>query len=173
MTKEYTFNPGDFVVYPARGVGRVSERRTENFGGKEQECFTVQFEKNSKIMIPIDKAITNGLRSVVSPAVMESVVETLKTKKKPKNAVWAKRSAEYKDKIHSGDPIALAQVLRELYKDPELSTTQNGSERNFFEAALSRLAPEYAVVQQITETEAVAQLKAILQNTDSTETVSV
>ncbi len=170
MSKDYTFNPGDFVVYPARGVGRVSERRTAVIDGKEVECFTVQFEKDSKIMIPSDKAIHNGLRSVVSPAVMESVITTLQTKVKTKRQPWTKRSAEYKDKIRSGDPIALAQVMRELYRDPGLAT-QNYSEHQLYETACSRLAPEYAVVQQITQTEAIAQLEAILQKSDATETV--
>lgn len=171
MTKEDTFNPGDFVVYPARGVGRVSERRTAVIGGKEVECFTVQFSKDSKIMIPSDKAIDNGLRSIASPAVMETVVTTLQTKIKTKRQPWTKRKAEYDTKIKSGDPVALAQVMRELYRDPGL-VGQNYSEHQLFETAFSRLAPEYAAVQKITETEAVAQLEAILQKSDASETTT-
>jgi len=163
MSKEYTFNPGDFVVYPAHGVGQVSERQTASVGGQDVDLIAIQFTKDKLTMrIPSNDAMNKGLRAVVSPAVMESVVSTLAEKPKAKRLPWAKRSAEYILKIGSGDPIALAEVVRDLYRDPALAN-QTYSERQLFEKAFSRLAPEYAVVQQITEKEASVQLEAILQ----------
>ena len=85
-------------------------------------------------------------------------------KPKTRRIPWAKRSAEYTAKIGSGDPVALAEVVRDLYRDPAL-TNQTYSERQLFEKAFSRLAPEYAVVQKITEKEATVQLESVLQGT--------
>jgi len=55
-------------------------------------------------------------------------------------------------------------VVRDLYRDPALAN-QTYSERQLFEKAFSRLAPEYAVVQKVTEQEATVQLESILQGT--------
>ena len=164
MSKDFTFNPGDFVVYPAHGVGQVSERQSASIEGKQVDLLAIHFEKDKCTMrIPSENAVSKGLRSVVSPAVMETVVSTLKSQVKAKRLPWAKRSAEYVSKISSGDPIALAEVVRELYHDPSVMTS-NYSEKQLYEKAFSRLAPEYAVVQKISENEAVVQLEAILQS---------
>ena len=74
----------------------------------------------------------------------------MERKPKVRRLPWSKRSAEYTAKISSGDPIALAEVVRDLYRDPVLSN-QTYSERQLFEKAFSRLAPEYAVVKKIRE----------------------
>ena len=163
MTKDYTFNPGDFVVYPAHGVGQVSERQTTSVGGQDVDLIAIHFTKDKlTVRIPSSDAMNKGLRAIASPAVMESVVSTLGTKPKVRRLPWSRRSAEYTAKISSGDPVALAEVVRDLYRDPALSN-QTYSERQLFEKAFSRLTPEYAVVQQITEQEAACQLEAILQ----------
>ena len=163
MSKDFTFNPGDFVVYPAHGVGQVSERQSASIEGKSVDLLAIHFEKDKFTMrIPSDSAVNKGLRAVASPAVMDTVVSTLKAQSKARRLPWAKRSTEYTNKIASGDPVALAEVVRELYHDPSLAT-QNYSEKQFYEKAFSRLAPEYAVVQKISETEAVSQLESILQ----------
>ena len=163
MTKEYTFNPGDFVVYPAHGVGQVSERQTATVGGQDVDLIAIHFTKDKLTMrIPSGDAMNKGLRAVVSPAVMESVVSTLGEKPKTKRLPWSKRSAEYTSKISSGDPVALAEVVRDLYRDPDVAG-QTYSERQLFEKAFTRLAPEYAVVQKMTEQEASLQLESILQ----------
>ena len=163
MSKDYTFNPGDFVVYPAHGVGQVSERQTASVGGQDVDLIAIQFTKDKLTMrIPSNDAMNKGLRSVATPAVMEAVVSTLGEKPKVKRLPWSKRSAEYVSKISSGDPIALAEVVRDLYRDPALAN-QTYSERQLFEKPFSRLAPEYAVVQKITEKEATIQLESVLQ----------
>ncbi len=166
MSKDFTFNPGDFVVYPAHGVGQVRERQNASIAGKNVDLLAIHFEKDKFTMrIPSESAVNKGLRSVASPAVMETVISTLKSQNKVRRQPWAKRSAEYTNKIASGDPVALAEVVRELYHDPSLAT-QNYSEKQFYEKAFSRLAPEYAVVQKISEVEAINQLETILQKAE-------
>ena len=64
MTKEYTFNPGDFVVYPAHGVGQVSERQTASVGGQDVDLIAIQFTKDKLTMrIPSNDAMNKGLIS--------------------------------------------------------------------------------------------------------------
>ncbi len=169
MSKEYTFNPGDFVVYPAHGVGQVTERQTTTVAGQNMDLIAVHFTKDKMTMkIPSTQALDKGLRQVATPVMMETVEKVLSKKAKAKRIQWSKRSAEYTAKIGSGDPVALAEVIRELYKDPA-QTSQTYSERQLYEKAISRLAPEYAVIHSITEAQAIDKIETFLQNAVSAE----
>ena len=87
---------------------------------------------------------------------MDEALNTLKGKAKIKRTQWGKRSQEYMAKINSGDPVAVAEVLRDLYKDPNKSE-QTYSERQFYEQAMARLVSEYAVVKKVKEDEAAVK----------------
>ena len=169
MSKDYTFNPGDFVVYPAHGVGQVTERQTTTVAGQSLDLIAVHFTKDKMTMkIPSTQALEKGLRQVATPVMMETVEKVLRKKAKARRIQWSKRSAEYTTKICSGEPVALAEVIRELYKDPAIAT-QTYSERQLYEKAMSRLVPEYAVIYGIPESEAQAKIEGFLCGTDSAE----
>ncbi len=169
MSKDYTFNPGDFVVYPAHGVGQVTERQTTTVAGQNLDLIAVHFTKDKMTMkIPSTQALEKGLRQIATPVMMESVEKVLSKKTKAKRVQWSKRSAEYITKIGTGDPIALAEVIRDLYKDPAVAS-QTYSERQLYEKAMNRLAPEYAVILGIAETEAQAKIESCLRGSDSAE----
>ncbi len=170
MSKDYTFNPGDFVVYPAHGVGQVAEIQQTAVAGQNLDLIAINFTKDKMMLrIPLASAQKTGLRQVATPAVMDTAVHTLKSKAKVKRTQWSKRSQEYATKINSGDPIAVAEVLRDLYKDPTISE-QTYSERQIYEQALGRFASEYAVVNKIDETEATVKLETILRTRSTPKT---
>jgi CarD family transcriptional regulator len=75
--------------------------------------------------------------------------------------MWSRRAQEYEAKINSGDIVAIAEVVRDLYRS-ESQPEQSYSERQLYEAALDRLSREIAVVQHSTETEAVKEIEAQL-----------
>src|SRR5260370_12494204 len=74
-------------------------------------------------------------------------------------AVWSRRGHGYEAKINSGDIVAIAEVVRDLYRS-ETQPEQSYSERQLYEAALDRLPREISVVQRITETEAIKEVEA-------------
>ncbi len=164
MSKDYTFNPGDFVVYPAHGVGQVTEIQQTAVAGQSLDLIAINFTKDKMMLrIPLGSAQKTGLRQVATPALMDSAIHTLKGKAKVKRAQWSKRSQEYASKINSGDPIAVAEVLRDLYKNPAVAE-QTYSERQIYEQAMGRFVAEYAIVHQIDESEASSRLESILQS---------
>jgi CarD family transcriptional regulator len=75
--------------------------------------------------------------------------------------MWSRRAQEYEAKINSGDIVAIAEVVRDLYRS-ESQPEQSYSERQLYEAALDRLSREIAVVQHGTETEAVKEIEGQL-----------
>ena len=164
MSKDYTFNPGDFVVYPAHGVGQVQAIQKTVVAGQNMDVIAINFNKDKMMVrIPLTSAPKSGLRQVSDASVMDIALHTLKGKPKIKRAQWSKRSQEYVAKINSGDPVAVAEVVRDLYKNPAVSE-QTFSERQLYEQALKRFASEYAVVHQIQETDALSQLESLLQS---------
>ena len=92
---------------------------------------------------------------------VKRALETLKGRARVKRTMWSRRAQEYEAKINSGDIVAIAEVVRDLYRS-ESQPEQSYSERQLYEAALDRLSREVAAVQRITETEAVKEIEAAL-----------
>ena len=69
---------------------------------------------------------------------------------------------EYEEMINSGDPVSLAQVIRELYKGAGESALSFG-EKQVYQLAMERLAKEISIIENIEETEAVRKLEGVLQ----------
>lgn len=167
MSKDYTFNPGDFVVYPAHGVGQVKEIKKANVAGQDLDLIAINFNRDKMMLrIPLPSARKSGLRQISDSSVMKAAEHTLQGKAKPKRIQWSKRSQEYIAKINSGDPIAVAEVLRDVYKDPAISE-QTYSERQIYEQAMGRFTAEYAVVHNVSENDAFAKVESILQKKTS------
>ena len=75
--------------------------------------------------------------------------------------MWSRRAQEYENKINSGNPVAIAEVVRDLHRNENLAE-QSYSERQIYEQALNRLASEYAVCNKVSSEEAVAALLSVL-----------
>ena len=117
MSKEYRFNPGDFVVYPTHGVGKVVDITQSEVGGQKLELIAVNFDKERMTMrIPMTNVGKTNLRPLSSREIMDSALESLKGKPKIKKTMWSRRSQEYDAKINSGDPCQIAEVVRDLNK---------------------------------------------------------
>jgi CarD family transcriptional regulator len=101
------------------------------------------------------------MRKLSEPALVKKALETLKGRARVKRTMWSRRAQEYEAKINSGDIVAIAEVVRDLYRS-ESQPEQSYSERQLYEAALDRLSREIAVVQHSTETEAVKEIEAQL-----------
>jgi CarD family transcriptional regulator len=78
-----------------------------------------------------------------------------------KRTMWSRRAQEYEAKINSGDIIAVAEVVRDLYRS-ERQPEQSYSERQLFEQALERMAREIAAVKKIDDDMAVKEVEAFL-----------
>lgn len=153
---------GEYVVYPAHGVGRVADVTKQTVAGSELELIVVNFDKDKMTLrIPVAKADTAGLRKISEANTMADALNTLKGKAKTKKVMWSRRAQEYENKINSGSPVAIAEVIRDLYRSENLAE-QSYSERQIYEQALDRLANEYAVCENINPDTAAKKLLDIL-----------
>ena len=161
-TSKIAFNSGEFVVYPAHGVGKVADISTQKIGGAELELIVVNFDKDKMTLrVPLSKAESVGLRKISETPVMDEALGVLKGKAKVRKIMWSRRAQEYENKINSGSPVAIAEVVRDLYRRENLSE-QSYSVRQIYEQALDRLANEYAICNNISAGDATKKLLDIL-----------
>ena len=157
------FKVGDRVVYPTHGVGEITEIETQHIGGMELEVFVMNFAKDKMILrVPVKRAENSGLRPICTQDEVRKVVSVLQGRAKASRGMWSRRAQEYEGKINSGDLGAIAEVVRDLYKnvdDPDRSY----SERNIYEAALARLVSEVAAVDNIEHAQALEFLIELLK----------
>ena len=113
------------------------------------------------IRIPLDKQHEVGLRRISTKKIIDEIYEILKLKPKVRRIMWSRRAQEYDAKIFSGDPIKIAEVVRDLFRknsQPE----QSYSERQMFQIALERLAREVAAVEKTDYFQTTEKIETIL-----------
>jgi CarD family transcriptional regulator len=162
VTQRQGFKANEFVVYPAHGVGQILAIEEQEIAGAKLELFVINFMKDKMTLrVPTAKVANVGMRKLSEPALVKKALETLKGRARVKRTMWSRRAQEYEAKINSGDIVAIAEVVRDLYRS-ESQPEQSYSERQLYEAALDRLSREIAVVQHSTETEAVKEIEGQL-----------
>jgi CarD family transcriptional regulator len=162
LTQRQGFKTHEFVVYPAHGVGQILAIEEQEIAGAKLELFVINFMKDKMTLrVPTAKVANVGMRKLSEPALVKRALETLKGRARVKRTMWSRRAQEYEAKINSGDIVAIAEVVRDLYRS-ESQPEQSYSERQLYEAALDRLSREIAVVQHVTETEAVKEIESQL-----------
>jgi CarD family transcriptional regulator len=162
VTQRQGFKATEFVVYPAHGVGQILAIEEQEIAGAKLELFVINFMKDKMTLrVPTAKVANVGMRKLSEPTLVKKALETLKGRARVKRTMWSRRAQEYEAKINSGDIVAIAEVVRDLYRS-ESQPEQSYSERQLYEAALDRLSREIAVVQHSTETEAVKEIESQL-----------
>ena len=139
------FNIKDHVVYPKHGVGKIIAVEKALIGSIEIQFYKVFIEKE-KLTLSIPLNQQSHLRPVSSLHQINKSVSILKSKPKVKRTMWSRRAQEYEQKINSGKIYELAEVVRDLNKNTDMSADQSYSERQLFEKAYERLISETEVV---------------------------
>jgi len=162
MGKIREFQIGEYVVYPVHGVGKIIGLEVQEYSGLELKVYVISFDGDRMTLsIPVNKVEDVGLRPLSSSRMMSKAIETLKGKAVVRKMMWSRRAQEYESKINSGDPISIAEVVRDLYRG-ENQPEPSYSERQLFRAALDRLTRELALIEAIESNEAEQKLHNVL-----------
>ena len=168
MAAKETFVEGDYVVYPTHGVGKVERIATEEIAGHKLELIHITFEENRMTLrVPVAKARTAGLRKLATRKTFDEALALLKGRARIKRTMWSRRAQEYDAKINSGDPMAIAEVVRDLHRNAG-QPDQSFSERQIYEAAMDRLAAELAALDLTDKATAAQKLADYLKSITKT-----
>lgn len=157
------FEEGDHVVYPAHGVGRIMAIETQVISGMTLDLIVIHFEKDRMTLrVPAAKSTSVGMRKLSSPDKLETALATLKGRARVKRTMWSRRAQEYEAKINSGDPVSIAEVVRDLHRNAG-QPDQSFSERQIYEQALDRLSAELAAIDRTDKNAAADKLQTFLK----------
>ena len=157
------FVTGEYVVYPSHGVGKIVGYESQEIADQKVELMVICFDKDRMILrIPVGKAKGAGLRALSTPTDMQKALESLRIKTKSRRTMWSRRAQEYENKINSGDPGSIAEVIRDLYRGSS-QPDQSYSERQIYQDAIDRFARELAMIEKIDETSAIGKVEQFLK----------
>ena len=156
--KKISFKVGELVVYPAHGVGKISNVEEQEIAGVKLELYIVDFEKEKlRLKVPTNRAEQKGMRHLADRSMVEQAMKVIRGRARIKRTMWSRRAQEYDAKINSGDLISVAEVVRDLYRS-DRQPEQSYSERQLFEQALGRFARELAAVRKVDEDQCIREL---------------
>jgi CarD family transcriptional regulator len=148
-SKKKLFKAGQFIVYPAHGVGKVTGVEQDVIAGFDIETYVVHFEQDKMTLrVPTMKAATSGMRALSNELILKDAFTTLKGRARIKRTMWSRRAQEYEAKINSGDLILVAEVVRDLHRT-DAQPEQSYSERQLYERATDRMVREVAAIKKI------------------------
>ncbi|HBK08360.1 MAG TPA: CarD family transcriptional regulator [Acetobacteraceae bacterium] len=163
IAKAEIFVEGDHVVYPTHGVGKVERIAVEEIAGHKLELIHITFEENRMTLrVPVAKARTAGLRKLATRKLFDEALNVLRGKARIKRTMWSRRAQEYEAKINSGDPLAIAEVVRDLHRNAG-QPDQSFSERQIYESAMDRLAAELGALDKTDKQTAINKLTDFLK----------
>ena len=156
------FKVGELVVYPAHGVGKITNVEEQEIAGTKLELYIVDFEKEKlRLKVPTNRAEQKGMRHLADRTLIEQAMKVIRGRARIKRTMWSRRAQEYDAKINSGDVIAVSEVIRDLYRS-DRQPEQSYSERQLFEQALGRFARELAAVRKVDEDQCIRELEEFL-----------
>ena len=158
------FKRGDMAVYPAHGVGVIHAIETKSFKDGKRESFYVLriLDTGVTIMIPMGNAGQVGLRRVMDSTAVRSVYKILREREvalEPKP--WNRRYRQYMEKLKSGSPFEIAEVLRNLLLLKSEKALSFG-ERKMLDSARSLLVKEISIAKSVSEEAVEADLRRFL-----------
>ena len=166
------YKPNQFVVHPHHGAAKVIRKVNKNveiFVDGEPKSKRIQYFEievlidGLTVMVPVE-SVDEVIRPVISKnAVSRKVFPIFKEKPEEAGTNWSRWYKVLTEQMTSGDVIQVAEVVRDLYKK-ENQGEQSYSERQMYQAALERLAGEFAAVQNVDKSDAATKLEKIIDD---------
>jgi RNA polymerase-interacting CarD/CdnL/TRCF family regulator len=140
---------GDVVVYAAYGVGRIVARERRPVHGAEQEVVVVELADGLSVLLPIERA-HEQLRPPVSAAGARRIQERLRQDSAPSPDNWPKRKEQTRAKLTGGDPLQLAEIVRDGARHKQALAERGNSqlssgEKVLYEKARQLLSAEICI----------------------------
>ena len=157
-------------MYPAHGVGRVVARERRTLQGATQDVLVLELPDGLSVTLPIERA-RELLRPLLSEKDLSRVQKTLREDRAPSNDVWLKRRKDTQVKLSGGDPLELAEVVRDgALRERRLIARDNGSrlstgEKDLYMRARRLLSAEIGLAHDLHPVDADAWIEEQLAAT--------
>lgn len=149
------FSIGDKVVYPMHGAGTIQNIEEKEVLGETRAYYILRIPYgNLQVMVPVKGSDAAGLRPIVSEEEVSCVLDVLAAESTPMDENWNRRYRENMDKLRSGDPAKVAEVIRNLMRVERAKRLSTG-EKKLLANARQILASEIVLVRGVAEKDAM------------------
>jgi len=146
-----TFNVGETVVYPNHGAAVIEDIETRTIKGEEKLYLVLRIlgQNDLVVRVPASNLDLVGVRDVVDDEGLE----------KPSN--WSRRYKANLEKLHSGNVLKVAEVVRDLWRR-ERDRGLSAGEKRMLSKARQILVSELALAKKVADDRAEEMLDEVL-----------
>jgi CarD family transcriptional regulator len=156
------FKVGETVVYPHHGAALIEEIKNRTIQGQDKLYLVLKVAQGDlTIEVPADNCDLVGVRDVVDAEGLERVFDVLRAEHTEEPTNWSRRYKANLEKLHSGDVMKVAEVVRDLWRR-ERERGLSAGEKRMLAKARQILVSELALAEHTTEDKAEAILDEVL-----------
>ncbi|HIW63876.1 MAG TPA: CarD family transcriptional regulator [Candidatus Stackebrandtia excrementipullorum] len=156
------FSVGETVVYPHHGAALIEAVKTRNIGGVEREYLVLRIEQDDlTIQVPATNVEMVGVREAVGTEGLTQVFDVLRAPHTEEPTNWSRRFKANQEKLASGNPFKVAEVVRDLWRRDRERGLSAG-EKRMLTKARDILAGELALAESSTKDDAELLLDKVL-----------
>ena len=158
-----TFNVGETVVYPNHGAAVIEELETRTIKGEEKLYLVLRIIGQNDLVVRVPAANLDlvGVRDVVDEKGLKKVFEVLRQPHTEEPANWSRRYKANLEKLHSGNVLKVAEVVRDLWRR-ERDRGLSAGEKRMLAKARQILVSELALAEKVDEERAEQMLEEVL-----------
>ena len=157
------FTVGETVVYPNHGAAVIEEIETRTIKGEDREYLVLRIvaQQDLVVRVPAMNLDLVGVRDVVDKEGLERVFDVLRAAHVEEPTNWSRRYKANLEKLHSGDVLKVAEVVRDLWRRDHERGLSAG-EKRMLARARQILVSELALAEKTDEDRAEAILDEVL-----------
>jgi len=157
-----SFSVGETVVYPHHGAALIEAVETRTIRGVEQEYLVLRVEQGDlTVRVPATNVELVGVREVVGAEGLTEVFEVLRAPHTEEPTNWSRRYKANLEKLASGNPLKVAEVVRDLWRRDRERGLSAG-EKRMLTKARDILVGEVALAESSTKDDAELLLDKVL-----------
>jgi CarD family transcriptional regulator len=158
-----TFTVGETVVYPNHGAAIIEDIEMRTIKGEERQYLVLRIiaQQDLVVRVPANNLDLVGVRDVVDRDGLDRVFEILRAAHVEEPTNWSRRYKANLEKLHSGDVMKVAEVVRDLWRR-ERDRGLSAGEKRMLAKARQILVSELALAEHTNEDKAEALLDDVL-----------
>ena len=157
-----TFTVGETVVYPHHGAALIEEIKTRTIRGEDKVYLKLKVAQGDlTIEVPAENVDLVGVRDVVGAEGLERVFDVLRAPYTEEPTNWSRRYKANLEKLHSGNVMKVAEVVRDLWRR-ERERGLSAGEKRMLAKARQILVSELALCENTNEDKAETILDEVL-----------
>jgi len=161
------FTVGETVVYPNHGAAIIEQLEMRLVKGEEIQYLVLRILSQNDLIVRVPSRNLEmvGVRDVVDSAGLERVFGVLRLDDVDEPSNWSRRYKANLEKLHSGNVLKVAEVVRDLWRREKTKGLSAG-EKRMLAKARQVLVSELALAEKIDEPEAEVMLDDVLESWD-------